>query len=305
MNRTLLMALLFFGFVSISYSQSTSNVLIGVLEDDRSELVNWKKGPSKNRVIRPLFEKKGDEWKISTFHPEEIQWTIAFDGKNFGSVKSRPNTKNSSLDTDTHVPMPQHGQALTIGKPSEDFSGWQRTLFNRPLVLVSKGNFKDPDEWKPFQPTEDQIRVFISTFRIEYPKVLNCNENEEPLHDPWPYKDSDINISKVYRSNKADLLVEMFLKGGKCGINDGPFQQQLFLFRSDKSTTHITLESRKRQLRKTGKDDLWSLILVDAGDYDGDGKSEVVFFLSGYNEDGYAMFYDSFQKSVMWTWSYH
>lgn len=302
MNRTLLIAFLFFGFVSISYSQSTSNVLIGVIEDDRSELVNWKKGLSKNRVIRPLFEKKGDEWKTSTFHPEELKWIIAFDGRNFGSVKSRSNTKKSSLDIDTHVPMPQHGQALTIGKPSEDFSGWQSTLFNRPLVLVSKGNFKDPDEWKPFQPKKDQIRMFISTFRIEYPKVLNCNEKEEPLPDHWPYKDSDIMISKVYRSNKADMLVGMSLKGGKCGINEGPFQQQLFLFRSDKSATHLTLKSKKRQ---SLKDDLWSLILVDAGDYDGDGKSEVVFFLSGYNEDGYAMFYDSFQKSVMWTWSYH
>ena len=54
-----------------------------------------------------------------------------------------------------------------------------------------------------------------------------------------------------------------------------------------------------------GKRDLLSLILVDAGDYDADGESEAVFFISGYNEDGYALFYDSFQKSVMWTWNYH
>ena len=28
-----------------------------------------------------------------------------------------------------------------------------------------------------------------------------------------------------------------------------------------------------------------SLSLVDAGDYDADGKSELIFFLSGYNEE--------------------
>jgi hypothetical protein len=57
-------------------------------------------------------------------------------------------------------------------------------------------------------------------------------------------------------------------------------------------------------LNKTDKDKL-SLSLVDAGDYDGDGKAEVIFFVSGYNEDGYAMFYDAFRKNVFSTWSYH
>ncbi len=308
MNRTLFIALLFFVFVSLSYSQGhSSNVLVGILEDDRSELINWKEGPSHNRVIIPLFEKKGDEWILNTFHSEKIQWTIAFDGRNAGAIESRPNMNKAPLNTDTHVPIPQPGQVLTMGKPSEDFSGWQNTLFNRPLVLVSRGSFKDPDEWKPFKPTKDQTRVFKSTFRTEYPKVLNCNENEEPLPKPWPYKDTDIKITKAYHSNKGDSLVGIFLEGGKCGINDGPFQLQLFLFRSDKSAAHLTLDSRKRRLYRYGfdRDDLLSLILVDAGDYDGDGKSEVIFFVSGYNEDGYAMFYDSFRKNVFWTWTYH
>jgi hypothetical protein len=306
MNRALYTVLLLFGFVSISYSQgSSSNVLIGILEDDRLELINWKKGPSQNRVIRPLFEKKGDEWKLSTNHPEEIQWTIAFDGKNVGIVKSRPNTNKDPFNTKTHVPMPQPGQSLILGKASEDFSGWQNTLFNRPLVVVSRGSYKDPDEWKPVQPTKDQTQLFKSTFRNEYPKVQNCNEKEEPLHHPWPYKDSEINITKTYHSNKGDLLVGMFLEGGKCGINDGPFQLQLFLFRADQSSSHLTSDNRKYRLHEHGKHDLLSLILVDAGDYDGDGKSEVIFFVTGYNEDGYAMFYDLFQKNVMCTWSYH
>jgi hypothetical protein len=279
-------------------------VLVGIIEDDRSELVNWKKGPSQNRVIRPLFEKQGIEWKLSTSLPKEIQWTIAFDGRNAGNVQSRPNTDDSPLNSDTHIPIPQPGQTLTMGKPSEDFSGWQSTLFNRPLVLVSRGSFKDPDGWKPYQLTKDQTQLFTSAFKTEYPKVLNCNENEEPLPGPWPYKDKDIKISKAYHSRKGDLLVSIFLEGGKCGINDGPFQLQLFLLRSDKSTAHLTVGSKKSRLNKSDKDKL-SLILVDAGDYDGDGKSEVVFFVTGYNEDGYAMFYDSFRKNVFTTWSYH
>jgi hypothetical protein len=125
------------------------------------------------------------------------------------------------------------------------------------------------------------------------------------MNGPWLYKDTDIKIGKAYHSNKGDSLVEMILEGGKCGINDGPFQSQLFLIRSDKSSAHITLDRKKRLLNNSGNEDQLSLILVDAGDYDGDGKSEIVFFVSGYNEDGYALFYDSFQKNLFRTWHYH
>jgi hypothetical protein len=290
------------GISSLLYSKCyASNTLIGILEDDRLELVNWKKGPSEKRVIRPLFEKKGDEWNISTSHSEGINWIIAFDGKTRGNVKSIPTPGAMQFYQDVHVPITQPGQSLTLGKPSEDFSGWQSTLFNRPLVLVSNGGSKDPDGWKPLSPTEDHIRLFKSTFRTEYPKVNNCNEDEKQLPNPWHYKDADIKILKTYRSNKGDLLVSMYLQGGKCGLNSDPFTPQLFLFRSNMSSTHIIARSRQSD----PVEEKLSLTLVDTGDYDEDGKSEVIFFVSGYNEDGYAIYYNSFRKKVIWTWSYH
>ncbi len=47
------------------------------------------------------------------------------------------------------------------------------------------------------------------------------------------------------------------------------------------------------------------LELVDAGDYDGDGQSEVLFWHSAYNEDGYTLFYDQFRKRLDYWWTYH
>ena len=302
MKRTWLIVILAFGFTFLLYSHcQASNTLIGILEDDRLELVNWKKGPSENRVIRPLFQKKGSKWIISTNHPEEINWTIAFDGKKRGSVRSIPNPEKIPFNKDVHVPKPQSGQSLVLGKPSEDFSGWQSTLFNRPLVLVSNGSSNDSDGWKPLLPTADQTRLFKSKFRTEYPKVMNCKDNEEPLPNPWPYNDADIKLLKGYRSNKGELLINMYLDGGKCGINSEPFTAQLFLFRPDMSSIHIVARSNKSH----SVEDNLSLTLVDAGDYDDDGKSEVIFFVSGYNEDGYAIYYDSFRKNLSWTWGYH
>jgi len=46
-------------------------------------------------------------------------------------------------------------------------------------------------------------------------------------------------------------------------------------------------------------------MLLDVGDYDKDGKSEVLFWSSGYNEDGYVLYYDDFRKKVPFKWHYH
>ena len=47
------------------------------------------------------------------------------------------------------------------------------------------------------------------------------------------------------------------------------------------------------------------LLLVDAGDYDGDGRTELVFRKSGYDYDGYVLFFDGFARSAEFGWSYH
>jgi hypothetical protein len=291
-------------FVSSSaFGKEVSNVVVGIIEDDRTELANWKDGPSKNRVIRPLFEKKGNDWILSTNHSEKMHWAIAFDGRNFGEFESSPGktTTGASLSKNVHVPLDKSNQDLVVGKASYSFSGWVYTDVNRPLVIVSNGNFSDPDRWKPFQPSDSQIRVFKSVFRSEYPTVENCDENEIPLPAPWSYDDSNIQIgNKSYQSNNGFILVGMHLNGCKCGIGSGPFLEQLFIFKANWTFTHIDLESNWNHA-----DDTLSLTLVDAGDYDGDGQSEVVFFVSGYNEDGYALFYDSFRKNVVYTWVYH
>ncbi len=39
-----------------------------------------------------------------------------------------------------------------------------------------------------------------------------------------------------------------------------------------------------------------NLELVDAGDFDGDGTSEVLFRYSAYDEDGYTLFTDGLTK---------
>ena len=45
---------------------------------------------------------------------------------------------------------------------------------------------------------------------------------------------------------------------------------------------------------------------LDAGDYDNDGGSKVIFFLSqGENTDGFVLFGDHLQKNATLIWHYH
>ena len=46
-------------------------------------------------------------------------------------------------------------------------------------------------------------------------------------------------------------------------------------------------------------------LLVGAGDYDCDGKSELVFQLGGYNRGGYVIYYDDFNKRAVFEFGYH
>ena len=45
--------------------------------------------------------------------------------------------------------------------------------------------------------------------------------------------------------------------------------------------------------------------LIDVADYDNDGNFEYIFFKSWFNNYGYIMYFDKFQKQVVNEWSYH
>ena len=45
--------------------------------------------------------------------------------------------------------------------------------------------------------------------------------------------------------------------------------------------------------------------MVDAGDYDNDGRSELIFSISRDNEGGYEIWYDDFRKHATFKFHYH
>jgi len=289
----LAVALLGVSYMSPALPQE--NVYVAFLDDARKEMVNFAPGVSLQRVIRPAFEKSALGWhEIDTRSlPVHMRWTIAFDGRNLGQVESQA---GSDADLSTSQTIVTPASAIpSVGSPSQVFGGvlgTPETKFRRPLVAVSKPYFRDPDGWKRTKLPDEISRLVRRTFRTEHAQVDRC-KNEKIVERNWKYPDSALSFPVAYASNKHSFLVETSLNAGECGYVSDP---------DDPLSGPWFFVSPSGGVRRIGS----FMTLLDAGDYDNDGSSEVVFFLSqGENTDGFVLYDAGFQMPVMFTWHYH
>ena len=101
-----------------------------------------------------------------------------------------------------------------------------------------------------------------------------------------------LKVSKSYSSNNEWALIELQLTGYACdGMldDDSAFGGQWYV---------IDPTGKPRFLGTN----IW---LVDAGDYDNSGSSEVLFSINGYNSGGYRLFYKNFTQSAEFLFHYH
>lgn len=289
-------------------SPSTEDkIYVGILDDAREDIWNRKTAPIERRVVMPAFEKSGSEWRsITHFWPLPMEWTVAFDGKSLGQVESQVTSPegdgdqiNSESSRAKQVILTPSADVPTIGKPSEQFSGVSGMLrplkIRRPLVLVSKPYFRDPDGWKRTQLPEEIARRVRQGFRKQYSHVDRCKDEAIAEHD-WKFPDSALMLVTAYASNKNSFLVAVSLNAGDCGWGGQPddplgsFVYQWFFVAADRSVRRIG-----------GFDEL-----LDAGDYDNHGSSELIFFsVRSENSDAYDLVYHNFQKKSELVVGYH
>jgi len=291
------------GTISKAQLASQPNPLVlGVLEDHPGRYV----GEPNFRVVRAVFYKHSNEWlsyptsckekdclkSLTSAYPQEVHWTIAFDGQEVGRVTAATPTDFQFCAGTGCQKITSADPVPTIGKRSKEFSAWHSDIEFRPLVAVSQANVLDPDHWKPFTPAPELLDKLRQQFRARFPSVSNCrNANENKLR-VWNYKDKDIAVFSAYLATNSWSLVELGLQGYRCdGPNDdgGAFVGQWYVVRPDGSAEWIG-------------SDMW---LVDAGDYDKDGESEVLFSIAGYNRGGYRLFYRHFTRKAEFSFSYH
>jgi hypothetical protein len=313
-----------FAFVHSAVSQSapqagpasTGPVYVGLVEDDRRELTILGNGhtvpgqkslddPVPGRNVTPYFVRDNSGWKQVQQLNQKIRWTVAFDGKNLGQIESEPipeiqaRPKGVPGPSCVHAILTPPSKVPSVGLAKGGFNGNFGAYVRRPLVAVSKANFVDPEHWKHAKLPDQVAEQVRAVFRKTFGHVRQCDSSGGPLSRDSKVSDSEIVVLKAYGSTKGSFIVETQLKDHRCVFNMNGTKLQLLegdQWYYVRSVGEVIFLARDWQL-------------VDAGDYDDDGKSEVIFYVAESKDDvqveneGYILFYDDFRASVRFTWS--
>jgi len=302
MNKTVPhRALLSLAFTVLTSLASGQTIVIGVLEDNHG----WYAGEPNFRAVRVVFRKAGMDWKsfpndcpdqqclktVPTKYPRESTWTIAFDGKNLGHIASRTPSEFKWYAAVGQQEIVSAGRVPTIGQQSSEFGGYTEAVVYRPLVANSRPYSRDPEEWKPATASDSLNSILRTAFRKRFPKLCRLGGPQSNRMDAYPYRDEDVKLVKVYTSKTRWTVAMLHLQAVDCSDAEAGFNidDPWFAAAPNGSVTHLD-------------DGMW---LVDAGDYDNDGKSELLFSIDREDRGGYEMFYDNFRKHVAFQFSYH
>jgi hypothetical protein len=282
-----------------AFSQTASNhtTILGVLEENPG--IHY--GDPNSRAVRVVFQSDSHDWlpfrsecpdhdcgnSAAPDYPSEITWTIAFDRKNLGTVVTRA-AENSHQLASGQQQIVSTGPVPTIGKRTEAFVD---ALLYRPLIANSQRYFIDPAGWKPFAPLSDLLFVLRSGFRKSFPTLCRLDAGDNTKLQKFAYQDDDVKLAKAYRSRTGWIVAKMHLQAIDCNDVEAGFEIDDPWFVVDPTKSVALLGS--------------GFELVDAGDYDNDGNSELVFAINRDNRGGYELFYDNFKKHALFEFGYH
>lgn len=263
-------------------------VTLGVLEYPQCR-------DSSDRVVRVLFEAAATGWQaVAEKRVGEFPsaWTIAFDGRARGTVTTLdtfPAPRADWYRRDRLLAVRAPERLLRVPSRTSEFLGWCASPAARPLVVVSNGNVADPDAWRPFTVTEQDLESALPAFRAVADSTAICPADQnKPVR--FLFDASHLEAVRGYRDRAGRRIVGVRVRRSLYNC-DGLY--------SDGWVDHwFELAASARFLGR-------ELTLVDAGDYDGDGRSELVFWHSGYNRDGYMLYSYSLQQLARYIWSYH
>jgi hypothetical protein len=295
-------ALLLFGLSLRARAVSGQSPALGVLEEVPGVYV----GEASSLRVRVVFRREGQGWvafpsdcpdqqclkTISSAYPPEITWTISFDGRKVGQVTGHTPAEFKFY---AHVGLQEitsGGSVPVVGNRSAEFSGFLDTPVHRPLIANSEPNYVDPEHWKPVSPSTELVGSLRRQFRGKFPKLCGIDPRDETKLTPITYRDDSVKIVKSYHSNRGWWLARLHLDGA-IDCNDVEAGLEI-----DDPWFVVGPQGNPEYL------DSW-MWLVDAGDYDNDGKSELVFSIDQENRGGYILYFEDFKKRAIFKFGYH
>jgi hypothetical protein len=240
--------------------------------------------------VRVAFRRSHQGWEALPWDAAEstkMKWTACFDGRVLGKVETQSGGFERSANRGAQVPLANQSIPFP-GERSKEFAGWMGADVFHPLALTTSGRCADPDGWHPVPPTAELRKRLVAAFIA----AAGPDRCEGTKTVPWKPKDEDVEIRKVYASRRGEWLGIAKAKSPS-DLCDGPAGED--------ALTQLFKVDARGKVTRLGV----GLTIVDAGDYDGDGRSEVLARFARYNDDGYTLFYDGLAKQVSFEWGYH
>ncbi|MCC6699415.1 MAG: hypothetical protein IT365_27565 [Candidatus Hydrogenedentes bacterium] len=313
-NR-LLQVLLLATLVTACATESTNapgvSLEIGMLEETmNSRVLGGREAPEKNlqTQVRLVFRHINGEWEAFPWNVRSLEqlavahrsfqgdreWFVALDGRRIGHVRST-GTEYYFWYKDVGVQSVVGGLEIDAAIPrTREYAGWMNDPVRRPLVLTRTLQFSILDDWKEStwstEPPADAVQWFFQHVKMHRADTETPTEvSEEEMRER-----GDISVVRAFRSSEGEALIalwyetemEVYYEEG-FGSLERPFEHW-FIVRPNKVEYLAS-----------------GITYLDRGDYDGDGRTEFVFFVDRYNENGYCLFWDDFQKSAQFIWHYH
>jgi hypothetical protein len=246
-------------------------------------------------AVLPLFVRHDDGWisvasRATPLQLTDTRWDVVLDGKSLGWLAtSRPNARPGHDGHFVVLPLRPRRIAPRVANHGAAFSTWCADRTVRPLIVLSQPHYADPERWRPFRPDASARHALFLLLQASLDSVLRCaNTSSTPV--PWHFSSADIAYGPSYADRSGRKLITAGLDQ-RLNHCDGPAEPEwaprVFLLGRDTVLLGNELE------------------LVDAGDYAASGEDALLFWHSGYNEDGYTLFYDQFRKRVDYWWHYH
>ena len=167
------------------------------------------------------------------------------------------------------------------------FSGWIGCPVRKPIVLATAPPARDQENWRNEKPSYVPTDAIADHIQNSIDEIYQDNDLET---EKLTISKKDLVAAEQYVSNKSDKLIA-FRFCSKGPLRNGDDDAVLYWFYVHDKTPPTFI----------GR----GLVLIDWADYNSDGETEFLFWIDGYNENGYLMTWGSFARNASFTWHYH
>jgi hypothetical protein len=180
--------------------------------------------------------------------------------------------------------------AFASGPRSYRFASWSEAPRRRPVALVSTAPHGDPQGWRATRPVDAPDAELVRLIRSSVTDLAPCDE--ESSGDKLRLTARDLRAAEAYESRNGDRLVAFVVRKGAnvCNGFGGAAVGPFWFF------------ARHHGARRFVGD---RMTMIERADLDGDGATEFLFWHSGYDLDGYRVYWDDFTRSAEFSWNYH